>query len=85
MRDWQEALASAIEEAQAELAEVSIEEVQVATAIKWAARACAAADLGLIKDAHEYAHEAIEHAALTGDDDLLAAIRSELGVWGVEF
>lgn len=73
------------EEALAELSEKSIEEVQIETALKWAGRACAAAELGLERDAHEYAHEAVEHAALTGDDDLLRSIRHELAQFGVEF
>jgi hypothetical protein len=68
-----------------ELSTKTLDDIQRETAIKWAHRAWAArllaanADmenrLRLLGDAGEYAHEAIEHAALADDDDLLALVR----------
>jgi hypothetical protein len=68
-----------VRHAQAELTHKSLTDVQVETAYKWAARACAAHYLGHIEDAVEYAHEAIEHAALSGDDAVLQRIRVLMG------
>jgi hypothetical protein len=62
--------------ATAELQQKSLRDIQRETAIKWAGRASAAAKLGLgpaIVD--EYRHEAIEHAALSGDALTLASVR----------
>jgi hypothetical protein len=58
-----------------ELKKKSLTEIQVETALVWCGRACAAAELGLQVDAVEYAHEAIEHAALSGDDGVLNYVR----------
>ncbi len=66
---------AAIEKAMRELPGTTLGEIQMQTAYTWAGRACAAATLGLHTDAIEYAHEAIEHAALSGNDPLLAEIR----------
>ena len=59
-----------------ELQQKPIEQIQRETALTWAFRAWAAKQLGLGHDAIEYEHEAIEHAALTGDDELLHAVRA---------
>ena len=69
----------------AELATKTIEQIQVETAQTWAYRAWAARYLAasasgdardnLLHDAASYTDEAIEHAALSGDDDILAAVR----------
>ncbi len=61
-----------------ELKKKSLTEIQVETALVWCGRACAAAQLGLQVDAVEYAHEAIEHAALSGDDGVLTYVRGLL-------
>lgn len=74
----------AIADAVAELRKKSLHDIQVETAVKWAGRACGASLLGLPEDAEEYAHEAIEHAALSGDDDLLRAVRAVMRRHGVE-
>ena len=68
-------LEQAIREALVELRGKTLRQIQVDTAYKWAGRACAAAMMGRHDDAEEYAHEAIEHAALSGDDNLLAEVR----------
>lgn len=73
-----------IAEAKNELAEKSLLDIQLETALKWCGRACAAADKGIEHDATEYAHEAVEHAALAGDDKLLDAIRQALKFYKVE-
>ena len=66
-----------------ELKTKSLLEIQVETALVWCGRACAAALLGNPLDAVEYAHEAIEHAALSGQDGLLAHIRALLAAHAV--
>lgn len=72
-----------IEKAMAELKAKSLRRIQAETAVTWAARACAASMLGLKADSIEYAHEAIEHAALSGDDSLLSSVRGDLARHGV--
>lgn len=67
-----------------ELSTKTLLEIQRETAMKWAGRACAAAVLNRDADAHEYGHEAIEHAALSGDDQLLALIRRVFAEYNVE-
>lgn len=57
-------------------------EVHAETALNWAGRAIAAKRLGITAD---YASEAIEHASLSGDDNLLNQIRSEFRRVGVRF
>jgi hypothetical protein len=59
----------------AELQQKTLEQIQVETAYTWAYRAWAAKQLGLEHDAVEYFHEAVEHASLSGDDDVLHAVR----------
>jgi hypothetical protein len=67
-----------------ELKEKSLNNIQVSTALTWCGRACAAADMGKEDDATEYAHEAIEHAALSGHDDLLKFVKDCLKEHKVE-
>ena len=73
-----------------ELSQKTLEQIQTETAIKWAYRAWAAytfANGHMINgrremmsaathNAAEYEHEAIEHAALCGDDSVLAQVRT---------
>lgn len=72
-----------LDKARDELAEKSLHDIQIETALTWCGRACMAAQMGLAADAKEYAHEAIEHAALSGIDDLLNAVRQALAFHGV--
>lgn len=58
-----------------ELNQKSITQIQAETAYTWAYRAAAAWRMQNTADAVEYQHEAIEHAALTGDDTLLDEVR----------
>jgi hypothetical protein len=73
-------------EALDELTKKSLKDIQVETARKWAYRAWAARSFSewaknpgarekWLHDATEYEHEALEHAALSGDDALLAEVR----------
>ena len=73
-----------LDKASDELAEKTLHDIQIETALTWCGRACVAARLGLKQDAKEYAHEAIEHAALSGQDDLLAGVREALATYRVE-
>lgn len=59
-----------------ELQQKSLTDIQVETAATWAYRAWAAYRLGMFHDAVEYEHESLEHAALSGNDDVLHAVRS---------
>ena len=72
-----------IDRALAELQAKSLVQVQVETAFTWAGRACAAQLLGLPDDAREYAHEAIEHAALSGHEEVLDQVNEALADHGV--
>lgn len=72
-----------IEKAIEEINHKTLEDIQVDTALKWCGRACAAKFLGKSEDAHEYANEAIEHAALSGSDKLLNDIRRKMLSFGV--
>lgn len=56
----------------------TLKSIQAETALVWCGRAIVAARAGQMADAVEYAHEAIEHAALSGDDSMLVAIRRVL-------
>jgi hypothetical protein len=67
-----------------DIAGKSLREIQAETARLWTGRACAAASMGRHDDAHEFAHEAIEHAALSGNDALLRKVREILATYGVE-
>jgi len=69
-------------QARADVTTRSLGNIQKETAITWAARAVACLVLyrethepKWFSDAEEYYHEAVEHAALSGDDELLNAIR----------
>lgn len=62
----------------------ALRQIQTHTAFTWAARAAVAAQRGgRPQDVAEYAHEAIEHAALCGDDEVLTAVRGWLVQHGV--
>jgi hypothetical protein len=76
----EQAIADGLEELQKK----TLRQIQVDTAYKWSGRACAAALMGRMDDAEEYAHEAIEHAALSGDDRLLAEVRRAHARFGVQ-
>ena len=71
-------------EAMKELREKTLKKIQTETAIKWTGRAAAAAAMGLAHDAIEYAHEGIEHAALSGNLALLQDIRAYLASHQIE-
>jgi len=59
-----------IRAAQREVDSTTLQEIQQATALTWAARYVAAAKRRYA-NAEEYRHEALEHAALAGDLDLI--------------
>jgi len=77
-------LSEQIKKAAVELQTKTLNDIQVETAKTWAGRACVAASIGLKQDAIEYAHEAIEHAALSGHEGLLTDIRAALRACGVD-
>jgi len=56
----------------------TIRDIQHETALVWAGRAIAARAIGQNEDAVEYAHEAIEHAALSGVPGLIDDVRRAL-------
>lgn len=75
-----------VESAKLELQTKTLEQIQKDTAMKWAARACAAcqfADMAAnpeelmhwMLDAHEYYHEALEHASLVNEPDFSDLIK----------
>jgi hypothetical protein len=76
-------LAEFVTKALSELSYKSLRQIQFETAMVWYGRAIAAATLGKTADAIEYAHESIEHAALSGDIGLLQGIREALRKNGV--
>ena len=80
MKTWDDYYVEALNELQS----MSLKQIQVETAYKWAGRALAAAHLGKSHDAIEYAHEALEHAALSGRDVVLREVREALKRAGVE-
>jgi hypothetical protein len=61
-----------------ELQQKSLGQIQLETAMVWYGRAVAASRLGKSADAIEYAHESIEHAALSGALNVLQDIRAAL-------
>lgn len=77
-------LEDAIDAAQTELAKKSLRVIQTDTAIKWLGRAIAAVRMGKTDDAHEYAHEALEHAALSDKPTLINDVRAILRKVGVK-
>ena len=66
-----------------ELRTKSENDIQVETALVWAGRACAARMAGKERDSIEYAHEAVEHAALSGHDAVLCGVRQCLKAHGI--
>jgi hypothetical protein len=80
MKNLKDYYMDAIDELQA----LTLKQIQVETAYKWAGRALAAASLGKGHDAIEYAHEALEHAALSGKDSVLREVREAFKSAGVE-
>src|SRR2546425_2306592 len=66
-----------ISEAAKELKAKSYEQIEQETAIKWAARAIAASNLGKLKEAENYRHEAVEHAAFV-NSEFLDSVMSEI-------
>jgi hypothetical protein len=66
-----------------ELSIKTITDIQEETAIAWTNRACAAMHLNKPDDAREYAHEAIEHAALTGSIVLINEVYVVLAEYGI--
>jgi hypothetical protein len=80
-----------IEEAKKELKEKTYDEIQVATAWKWASRAAASFDKVSKIDredkvatfilGQEYLHEAVEHASLAEDPGLVFDIKREVDVY----
>jgi len=72
-------------EALLELKEKDIKSIQIETAAKWCGRAAAAKLMGLReRDVTEFAHEAIEHAALSGDESVLSEVRAALAQLEIE-
>ena len=78
--------------AQADVQNRTLGAIQRETAVTWAARAEAALHqfrgthvMHWFSDAAEYYHESIEHAALSGDVELLESIRGRLGPVFEEF
>jgi len=67
---------TALQAALAELHQKSLAEIQKETALLWAYRAWAAYQLKLTADAVDYEQEALEHAALSGADDVLVQVRA---------
>lgn len=61
----------------------TLRQVQYETAKVWYGRAIASSRLNRTEDAVEYAHEAIEHAALSGHEELLWTIREGLRLGGI--
>lgn len=76
-------LSEHVARALAELKQKELRQVQIETAMVWYGRAVASAMLHRTADAIEYAHEAIEHAALSGTDSLLRDIRAGLARNGI--
>ena len=74
----QQTLELSIQHATAELQTVPKTEIERRTAITWAARAISAYRLKMYSDVADYAHEAIEHAAVSGDDQLPAYLRAAI-------
>jgi hypothetical protein len=67
-----------VDAARTELRQTSLAGIQRQTALVWYGRAIAAIELGRLGDAREFAHESIEHAALTGDMQLISELHGLL-------
>ena len=78
-------LAPYVARARAELGSKDLKAVQRDTARTWAGRALVSHEAGRTMDAHECAHESIEHAALSGDNALLDEIRAAFDAAGVVY
>lgn len=74
-----------IDKAFKELKVKNLKTIQTETALTWCGRACAAKILGLDGDAREYAHEAVEHASLSGNVQFVSDIFNILNSYKVEF
>lgn len=73
-----------IEDAMEELQEKDLKEIQVETAKKWCGRAIAAQILSREeREVTEYAHEAVEHAALSGDEEVIYEVMRNLKSFGI--
>ena len=73
-----------IEEAIEELQEKELNDIQVETAKKWCGRAIAAQILSRDqREVTEYAHEAVEHAALSGDEMVVYETMRALKSFGI--
>jgi len=72
-----------VEAALRELRTMRAADVHRQTAKVWYGRVLAALRLGRREDAQEFAHEAIEHAALSGDMPLFAEIHHNLRAHGL--
>lgn len=83
-KDFQDQLAKAIGDAKEELKRKDLRKIQTDTAIKWLGRAVASVQMGRREEAHEYAHEALEHAALAERARLIDDVRSILKKVGVD-
>ena len=79
-----------ISKAGGELSQKSLDDIQVETAKTWGARAAIAYvwakkelhnEAKWLSDAKEYLHEALEHAALSDDDDLVHQIRESVRIF----
>lgn len=78
-------LKNSVREALEELKSKSLNEIQVETAVKWAGRAIAAKISNRPdKEVTEFAHESVEHAALSGNDLLLKSIRAAFSKLDIE-
>ena len=62
----------------------TLRDVQIETALTWCGRAVVASAISP-SDAGEYGHEAVEHAALSGDDVVLRDVRTVLTFYGVRW
>lgn len=89
-----QAIQDKIDAAFPELRHKTIAQINVETARVWTGRACAAAHYAKqephkadawMTSAHEYAHEAVEHAALTGDNGLLGEVQQALLAYGIRW
>lgn len=80
-----EEMEASLRKALKELESKTLNDIQYDTAITWCGRACAASMLGLMADAKEYAHEAIEHAALSKSFELLYLVQNYLDSYRVDY
>jgi ATP/maltotriose-dependent transcriptional regulator MalT len=69
----------ALNQALAELGKKTLAQIQRETALLWAYRALAAYQLERVADAVDYEQEALEHAALSGSDDMFREVQALLG------